>query len=76
MSLFSFRPWGKYLALTHDSYSCNSYLRTKPFPTQRVDGINNFVGAVPELNNTIQLIEGNECPISCRPKDHTDWIYC
>uniref|UniRef100_A0A0K2TR23 Uncharacterized protein n=1 Tax=Lepeophtheirus salmonis TaxID=72036 RepID=A0A0K2TR23_LEPSM len=62
--------------LSHDSYFCQTYKDSIPFPTQRRNGILNFVGAVADINNTIVFTEKNECPYACRPKDHKEWAYC
>ncbi len=69
-------PWAKRLTMTHDSYLCKKYSYTSPFPTQRVEGVGNYVGSVVSLNATLKFVQGSECPIKCRPKNHKDWIYC
>ena len=69
-------PWGKKVALSHDSYTCHKFARTSPFPTQRYEGVGNFIGSVVSLNSSIGFDEGGICPEKCRPKDHKDWIYC
>ena len=74
-SSFGFRyiwPWGKWSALSHDSYTCQKFPRTQAFPTQRILEKNNFVAAVISANDV--LLE--ECPEKCRPKNHPDWKYC
>lgn len=65
-------PWGKWSALSHDSYTCQKFPRTQAFPTQRILEKNNFVAAVISANDV--LLE--ECPEKCRPKNHPDWKYC
>lgn len=54
----------------HDSYTCNTFRDSKPFPTERK--IKDHIGSVwsPEPVNM------PECPIECRPHDHKDWIRC
>ena len=69
-------PWGKKVAISHDSYTCHKFPRTSAFPTQRVAGVGNFIGSVVSLNSSIGLDEGGICPEKCRPKDHKDWKYC
>ena len=69
-------PWAKDLAMVHDSYHCNKYRNTVPFPTQRLDEDCNFVGCIPELKSRITFTKKNECPMKCRPKNHLDWKYC
>ena len=53
-------------AISHDSYLCQKYPDTQPFPTQRNIEHNNFFGAV--VNDNWTLLD--ECPVECRPKDH------
>nr|CAH0107081.1 unnamed protein product [Daphnia galeata] len=57
--------------VAHDSYCCESFPPSQPFPTQRKDGL--FVGwrAVP--SEKLQF----PCPSQCRPVNGTsDWIFC
>ena len=65
-------PWAKWSALSHDSYTCGLFPRTKPFPTRRVVEKNNFVASVVEAGDVMK----QHCPSKCRPKDHKDWLYC
>lgn len=65
-------PWGKWSALSHDAYTCQRFPRTSAFPTQREDGESNFVASVVEAKDVMR----QECPESCRPKDHKDWKLC
>lgn len=65
-------PWGKWSAVSHDSYSCQHFPRTSPFPTRRSEGENNFVAAVVQSRDILR----KECPPACRPPDHQDWIRC
>ena len=65
-------PWGKWNAISHDSYTCQKFPRTQAFPTQRKLENNNFVASVIADNSMLQ----KTCPIKCRPKDHPDWEYC
>ena len=60
-------------ALMHDSYTCQNYWNTQPFPTQREKNtVGNFVGAI--------LYKGQKvpkpCPKQCRPYNHQDWDLC
>lgn len=59
-------------ATIHDSYYCNIYDNSKPFPTQRKEM--DHVGSVKSQLKTIVKI--SICPIVCRPQDHQDWLYC
>ena len=69
--------------MTHDAYSCTrpEYKTAvmRPFPTQRLDEFDNFVGC-PECpgctRGRIYFEEPFQCPKECRPPDHQDWIYC
>ena len=67
-----FWPWGKWSSMSHDSYTCQRFPRTSPFPTQRELVENNFVASVVEARDVMK----KECPEACRPKLHKDWIYC
>lgn len=58
-------------SVIHDSYFCNYYLDSKPFPTQRKG--NCFVGGVGLCNETENFYT---CPVECRPKKHLDWTTC
>ena len=65
-------PWAKWSALSHDSYTCNLFPRTKAFPTRRLVEKNNFVASVVEAGDVMK----KHCPEKCRPEDHKDWLYC
>jgi hypothetical protein len=65
-------PWGKWSAVSHDSFSCQHFPRTSPFPTRRKEGENNFVAAVVLSRDVLR----EECPATCRPRDHQDWTHC
>ena len=69
-------PWAKKVAMSHDSYTCHKFSGTYPFPTERLEGIGNFVGSVVSLNQSVGYIYNTTCPEKCRPKYHKDWIYC
>eukprot|EP00096_Caligus_rogercresseyi_P009478 TRINITY_DN3231_c0_g2_i2.p1 TRINITY_DN3231_c0_g2~~TRINITY_DN3231_c0_g2_i2.p1 ORF type:complete len:350 (-),score=10.10 TRINITY_DN3231_c0_g2_i2:110-1159(-) len=64
------------LGLTHDSYHCRKYPGGSAFPSNRPFGPLNFVGAVADINNTLEFSAKNECPFKCRPKEHKDWAFC
>ncbi|RNA04087.1 hypothetical protein BpHYR1_024455, partial [Brachionus plicatilis] len=55
----------------HDSYLCEKYPKSKPWPTQR-NG-NCFVGRVGRCNETSTF---KSCPKKCRPENHLDWEAC
>eukprot|EP00111_Clytia_hemisphaerica_P022297 TCONS_00065539-protein len=55
--------------LQHDSFYCEHFAGSKPFPTQRNDF---YVGCVRDCS----VKDVKECPVSCRPKNHQDWTYC
>jgi len=65
-------PWAKKIAMVHDSYTCKRFSYTRPFPTQRLKGVGNYVGSVVSLQAEVT----SECPVKCRPKNHTDWKTC
>ena len=65
-------PWGKWSAMSHDSYTCQRFPRTRPFPTRRQEVINNFVASVVEAKDIMK----KECPKACRPRNHQDWLTC
>jgi hypothetical protein len=55
----------------HDSYLCNVYHDSVPWPTQRIMNVSdNFVGSNGHGPMAI------ECPKECRPMEHKDWLYC
>jgi len=69
-------PWARSIAMSHDAYKCRRFSGTQPFPSRRNHGIGNFVGSVISLNNSIPFTNEYQCPEACRPKNHTDWLYC
>lgn len=60
----------------HDSYLCEKYNESRPFPTRRQGGC--FVGQ----NVQYGALECEKkrmdrlCPEKCRPQEHQDWWYC
>ena len=54
--------------LTHDSFHCQLMPNSRPFPTKRVRGPNNFVGG--RLNSTVK----RHCPPACRREP--SWKTC
>ena len=60
-------------SIIHDSFLCNQYKDSEPFPSKR-NG-NCYVGQVgicsDYSNNPIP-----DCPIECRLKNHYDWLKC
>ena len=84
--------WAKASSISHDSYTCKNYPRTKGFPTQRKNEPNNFVASgKSELYNFVLfklififlllVVAENHtlwkvCPKACRPKNHPDWEHC
>ena len=57
--------------LVHDSFTCQMFPMSSPWPTQRQDG--QFVGS-PLLRREWNVTK--QCPRKCRPPEHQDWIYC
>ena len=47
-------PWAIKDSIGHDAYYCQKYNNTKPFPTKRKIGANNFVGSAPSYNMTAE----------------------
>jgi len=72
-NLLSYYAWPlvAYDSLQHDSYLCNSYPGSSPFPTQRNKN-NYFVGCPGSCVGG----SAEECPVECRPEEHKDWLYC
>ncbi|KAL7643493.1 UNVERIFIED_CONTAM: hypothetical protein RMT77_005475 [Armadillidium vulgare] len=65
-------PEFEYDFLAHDSYFCDRFQGSSPFPTRR-EG-KKFVGAAIFRNSSSKVRE--KCPAICRPKTHQDWEYC
>ena len=65
-------PLIKDKALIHDSYYCNEYKDSEPFPTKRIG--NCSIGMFHAEN--CEKVQGLECPVKCRLKDHHDWVFC
>ena len=66
-------PWAKALTLQHDSYHCDLFTKSHPWPSQRQEEEpNNFVGAPVALNSILR----DPCPKKCRPREHQEWILC
>ena len=66
-------PWAHNDSLAHDSYHCRKWAPFSdwaPFPTQRENSVNNFVGAIGNMKIW------KECPAECRPREHQDWTRC
>lgn len=62
----------KNISTIHDSYKCNFYNDSKPFPTKRKG--NCFVGYIGNCNESASF--NHKCPEKCRPIDHMDWEFC
>ncbi len=66
--------------IAHDSFLCKSSYgnNSLPWPTRRPHPSNDtgcFVGCVRPCCNPKKYPFG-ECPIACRPQNHTDWTMC
>ena len=58
--------------MNHDSYFCEKFPNTRPFPVQRKKKQpDNYAGAGSQPH-----IVTEECPLVCRPKNHPDWVLC
>ena len=67
--------WARHESVQHDSYLCERFPGTVPWPTKRLMGrMNNFVGAV--TYNRVLGVTNRECPVACRPKEHPEWRFC
>ena len=58
--------------MTHDSYLCDKFNNTRPWPSQRAN-MTEFVGSQYTRNKRTVL---KECPLACRPPNHKNWKYC
>ena len=65
-------PVFKASSVQHDSYLCQRYQGSIPFPTKRPDEGSNYVGS--KYLSMAKL--DKECPKACRPKMHQDWLNC
>ena len=78
-------PLARRNSIAHDSYSCvwSRYIyraETRPFPTRR-EHPTCFVGCPKpcctlESKATTDLSQYRQCPPSCRPTEHRDWLFC
>lgn len=74
-SLLETYIWPVFRALTlqHDSYHCQRFGKSRPWPTRRLESSpNNYVGAPVALNSTLE----EPCPEKCRPREHGEWRFC
>lgn len=70
LSIFVFKLIN-HLSMTHDSYHCNYFLNSQPFPTRRKG--NCFVGSIGFCDEKAPFYL---CPVECRPREHMDWVNC
>jgi len=78
-------PLARRNSLAHDSYTCfwSRYIYqgdTRPFPSKRQHP-SCFVGCPKPCCTSEQITNKDlslykQCPSTCRPKDHKDWLYC
>jgi hypothetical protein len=66
--------------IAHDSFLCQtSYGKnSRPWPTRRPHPSNDtacFVGCVRPCCHPSKPFS-TQCPLACRPKNHTDWTMC
>ncbi len=65
--------------IAHDSHLCTTWYgkNSRPWPTRRplLNETGCFVGCVRPCCPPIKHPFG-ECPLACRPKNHTDWTMC
>jgi len=62
-------PLVKHNVVQHDSFYCESFTGSVPFPTRRK---NYYVGCVRDCSEK----DIEECPVTCRPNSHKDWTFC
>lgn len=68
-----FWPIARHNATMHDSFYCKS-LGGRPFPTRReADCHVGYIGCCDEKSNATY---NAQCPIECRPLQHTEWTTC
>ncbi|XP_047499125.1 uncharacterized protein LOC125045739 [Penaeus chinensis] len=67
-------PVAKGRMVSHDSYLCQKYPHSLPWPTQREAGF--FVGAPSFRPKYSTSSLTRPCPEACRPPRHKDWTYC
>ncbi|XP_018015586.1 uncharacterized protein LOC108672433, partial [Hyalella azteca] len=60
--------------MEHDSYHCEIYPGSLPFPTQRREW--RYCGWGPYKASKRTIVFKKQCPMACRPKDHPDWTWC
>ena len=61
--------FAKHSVVQHDSFYCQFFTGSIPFPTKRR---NYYVGCVRNCSEK----DVEECPVACRPKNHKDWMFC
>lgn len=61
-------------SVIHDSFCCNEYKDSQPFPIQRIG--NCFVGMRTNVNYDCRNKTFYQCPSQCRLKSHQDWTSC
>lgn len=65
--------YGFIYQVAHDSYCCQYFPHSRPFPNQRKGGA--FVGMTGSLSAD-ENSTAAECPRKCRPNVTSDWRYC
>ena len=60
--------------MIHDSYGCMKNHNSRPFPSKRKGGC--YVGRHYDPYYKCEDIFFFECPIECRPNNHSNWINC
>jgi hypothetical protein len=78
-------PLARQNSLAHDSFTClwSRYIYredTRPFPSRR-EHPSCFVGCPKpcctfETKNNTDYSKFKECPSTCRPEEHKDWLFC
>ena len=63
-------PWARKNSLSHDSYTCEKFPGSVPFPSQRNEERWNFVASLFMKESILKM----KCPLACRKFE--EWIFC
>ena len=70
-------PQIQYDQMAHDSYTCDKFPNSQPFPTKRPDDFQHvgqvFEGGKPRMGDIDCCMRNNPTPVECRKQK--DWIY-
>lgn len=60
-------------SIIHDSYHCDIFDNTLPFPSKRNNSMCH-VGFVGDC--MLSKVVLYDCPVNCRPSNHKEWNFC